>query len=312
MEIAEGAQRGLRHRSTDDPLVHAGRFVFPCSGVFVGGLTQCRFQEGEFDTLELYQKPAADPPFARAMTPAPLPPLDVPDWLPMPEVLLLRADEIHVWRIALDRPEKPGAKALLDPHERRRSARIHDEQARRRFEAAHVARRILLGRYLGRAPERLSFVTEPKGKPGLGDSHGLEFNLSHSTSLAVLAVAQGRRVGVDIERVKPVERALRIAERMFSPAQLEQWRVLPDRDRPSGFFRLWTDLEARQKVSGAGLFGPRPAAEELSTRAFVPAAGFVGAIAWEASRTRIAPRFYSFGDQPAGGQRPPTRPVRMR
>src|SRR3954471_1862464 len=125
-------------------------------------------------------------------------------WPSPPADLALPGDEVHVWRAVLDLP--PAAvmdlRRLLAADEQERADRFHFEQDRRHFIAARGMLRLLLGRYLRTAPEQLQFTYNPYGKPDLAagpDAHPLRFNVSHSHGLALYAVTQGRRIGVDVE-----------------------------------------------------------------------------------------------------------------
>ena len=65
-----------------------------------------------------------------------------------------------------------------------------------------------------------------------GDS-GLEFNLSHSNGLALLATSWDRAVGIDLESQGKELDFLGIADRFFTPQELAQIRGSPRR-QPSG------------------------------------------------------------------------------
>ncbi|GII66811.1 hypothetical protein Skr01_68960 [Sphaerisporangium krabiense] len=124
-----------------------------------------------------------------------------------------------------------------------------DEQSR--YAAAHSVTRRILGRYLGLPAEAVEFEYGENGKPALRPDPGrpdVRFNLSHSGPLALLAVAVGRDVGVDVERLRPGVSARAIAERRFDRAGAEA--VAAD---PGVFFRLWTRKEACVKASGGRL-----------------------------------------------------------
>lgn len=124
------------------------------------------------------------------------------EFLPAPDRLETRGDEVHVWRVDLDTVD------------------------------SRRALREILGRYLDLPAEELRFETNRHGKPRLATPAGKPaFNLSHSGSLALVAVA-GREVGVDVERVRT--------------------------KRPLDFYRRWADREARVKCLGTGLTGPVP------------------------------------------------------
>lgn len=235
------------------------------------------------------------------MPSAVLPPLLIPRWQPVVRFPPLSLAEVHVWRIDLDRPTSPAERGLLDDQERQRGERVSGTANQRRFEAGRVSRRLLLGAYLQCDPGILRFSTADRGKPRLNDGLGLEFNLSHCAGLALLAIARGQAVGVDLERVRSMPRAARIAERTFSAAETEWLETLPVEHRNEAFFRTWTAFEARQKLSGAGLFGRRPVPYEVDGCAFTPAPGFVAALAWPESAEAIAVRYFQF-------DRPPFRP----
>ena len=233
-----------------------------------------------------------------------LPPSHLPEWHRPATPPRLPADEVHVWRFTLERRVGKTERELLDPSERARLARIKHPDKRRHYEVVRIAARTLLGCYLDRNPGTLRFAAGIRGKPSLIDADGLEFNLSDCADLGLLAVARGRAVGVDLERLRAIGRSWRIAERMFAPVNLDWLRALGPEERREGFFRAWTEMEAGQKVTGAGLFGPRPPAGRIASRPFVPAAGYVATLAWDGPAGAVAPRYYLFepGFEPGSEQ----------
>lgn len=103
--------------------------------------------------------------------------------------MILGSDEVHVWRASLDEPPSQIDSFLhtLAPDERTRAERFHFQRDRERFIIAHGVLRAILGLYLNRAPECLSFCYSSHGKPALawedaGDA--LRFNMSHSNGNA--------------------------------------------------------------------------------------------------------------------------------
>jgi 4'-phosphopantetheinyl transferase len=112
----------------------------------------------------------------------------------------------------------------------------------------------VLARYLDRAPATLRFDYGPRGKPLLPGTP-LSFNLSHSADRALLAVTREARLGVDIERIRPVDHE-RIARRFFAPAEAARLAALPERRRAAAFFAGWTRKEAFMKAVGEGLSLP--------------------------------------------------------
>lgn len=176
-------------------------------------------------------------------------------WLPAPPSPSLRGGEVHVWRVPLapSAPEAERLAGLLDAGERDRAARFRRPDDRRRFEVAHGALRVVLGRYLRHEPRRLRFSRNPGTKPELTDGAGLHFNLSRSHDLALVAVARNLELGVDIERVHPDLASRQLAERLFGAEDLDVLSNAPPHAWPEAFFRAWTRYEAGLKARGLGL-----------------------------------------------------------
>ena len=104
---------------------------------------------------------------------------------------------------------------LLDEHERALVA-TRTGDARRRYLAAHAAARVVLGDRLGTDPARVSIASEPGGRPVVD---GVAFSLTHSAERAAVAVASpDRRIGVDLELVRPRTHLDRLAQRVFDPS----------------------------------------------------------------------------------------------
>jgi 4'-phosphopantetheinyl transferase len=172
----------------------------------------------------------------------------------------LAAGSVHVWRAGLGSAEAAETLwPLLSVEEQYRARRFHQERHRRRYIVAHGALRQILAAYLDRPAESLAFSNGPHGKPALVESgrstRRLEFNLSHSGDLALVAVAWDRPVGVDLEEWERDMNHLELAERFFSPAEREALRALATStdDLVRGFFAAWSRKEAYLKASGHGV-----------------------------------------------------------
>ncbi len=83
--------------------------------------------------------------------------------------------------------------------------------------------------------------------------NGIEFNVAHSHALALYAVTRNRKIGIDLERVRPILEAEHIAERIFSPRENAVFRAIPPSQRQRAFFHGWTRKEAYLKACGDGL-----------------------------------------------------------
>ncbi len=144
--------------------------------------------------------------------------------------------------------------ALLDDEERSRATRFVRPPDRRRFVLAHAALRLFLARCLDVHPTAVRYENGAHGKPRLApDLPALEFNLSHSGELGLVAVARGRSVGVDVEQVRDVPDIPSIADTHFSTSERQALRSSPPAERRNAFFRCWTRKEAVVKAIGEGL-----------------------------------------------------------
>jgi 4'-phosphopantetheinyl transferase len=191
----------------------------------------------------------------------------------------------------------------LSSDELARAGRFVFERDRRRFTAAHGILRAILARYLRTEPAALVFETEPAGKPKLAAArHGrlLQFNLSHSRDLALVAVTGGSEIGVDLEWVSDAVEVEHVASTVFSPEEIAALGRLPMPQKREAFFNGWTRKEAIVKALGTGLGYPvqqltvsmapdEPARlirsedaamdrSEWNLEALFPAPGYVGAV----------------------------------
>ena len=89
-----------------------------------------------------------------------------------------------------------------------------------------------------------------KGKPRLEKNTGLFFNISHSGNWVVASFSDSE-VGIDIERIKPVN--YRIAERFFSKEEYLELDIKTGIEKLNYFFDLWTLKESYLKLLGKGL-----------------------------------------------------------
>jgi 4'-phosphopantetheinyl transferase len=177
------------------------------------------------------------------------------------------ADEVRVWRIPLRHGDATVERlfATLSVDERARARRLR-RPAQDRFIVAHGAMRDIIGRGIGLAPDAVAFHFGPHGKPSLApNAADLRFNLSHSADLALLAVACGREVGVDLERIRETADITRLARRFFSAEACAELQCFPPEARRRAFFAHWTRVEAFVKARGEGLFSsPRPLADRAT------------------------------------------------
>lgn len=130
------------------------------------------------------------------------------------------------------------------------ACRLRVEKDRAQFIVARAALRQILGRELQRSPSSLRFAAHEHGKPYLPADGDLQFNVSHSYGLCLIAVAGHVPVGVDLERVAGLEGLETLAREVLSPAEIEALRSSSDPLRL--FYSCWTRKEAYVKALGGG------------------------------------------------------------
>lgn len=175
-------------------------------------------------------------------------------WHLAPERVALGEREVHIWRTSLQRTpeERARLQRFLTPDELERARSFSSREHAARWIVARGVLRVLLGTYLETHPARLRFRYDEHGKPSLAGLD-LHFNLSHSADLAAYAFARTRRLGLDIEWMRPAFAATRLARRKFAPGEYEVLQALPADEQRRAFFTCWTRKEAYIKAHGKGI-----------------------------------------------------------
>lgn len=177
---------------------------------------------------------------------------------PPAETIDIDIGTVHVWSLSVASflDQVPVLEPLLSTSERARAFRLRIDAARDAFVVRRGLLRVILGRYLDRAPDELDFQYGDYGKPWVSHRNGdasLTFNLSVSHGLVLYAVTRDREIGVDVERVRGGLPHVGLANRFFAAAEREELRRLPADAVIRGFFNGWTRKEAYVKAIGTGL-----------------------------------------------------------
>ncbi|QPL45292.1 4'-phosphopantetheinyl transferase superfamily protein [Halomonas sp. A40-4] len=168
---------------------------------------------------------------------------------------------LEVWRLALDldAPVAVDDERLLSQAEWQRAQRLRRHPDVVRAVATRAALRRLLSVHTGIAPEKLMFTHNTFGKPRLKSANGPAFNISHSGHVALIALAPGGAVGVDIERCRSEAELAPLSELVLSPSE--------QLDHALPFMERWVVKEAVLKALGLGI------AEHLQALSVMPAPG---------------------------------------
>ena len=166
----------------------------------------------------------------------------------------LPPEVVDVWygRLDLDEKEMAGMVEFLSAPEQQRIGGLLEERAVRQHVVSRALQRQILASYAGGSPADIKFGVVAMGKPTLAhpNENGLTFNTTHSGHLVVIAVAENRNVGVDMEKLRPIPKALQLAKRFFSDAEFRMLEATPDEERDRAFLEVWTRREGTAKARG--------------------------------------------------------------
>jgi surfactin synthase thioesterase subunit/phosphopantetheinyl transferase len=173
----------------------------------------------------------------------------------------LADNTVHVWQAPLDGDEEllRRCASTLSPEELARAERFHFRIDRQRWVVGRGILRRMLADYLDLRPADVRLCYNSLGKPALtgeSDRGGVKFNVSHSGELLFFAIAKGREVGVDVERLRTLTDWRELAGRYFAPTEVAALDRLPAPERERAFFRCWTRKEAYIKAHGLGMTLP--------------------------------------------------------
>lgn len=134
--------------------------------------------------------------------------------------------------------------------------------------------RTVLSDRLAIPPREILVSRTDTGKPVI--TEGVQFNLSHSGDLILLALASERAIGVDVERRRPVTKVGALSNRWLSDQERRHFdglRALGESDSDA-FLRVWSLKEAQLKALGVGISGASTA--NLTGVDVVPLDGLLG------------------------------------
>ncbi len=176
-------------------------------------------------------------------------------WIEPPETVGAEAHTLDVWRVRLSQhfASLEQLESLLDEREHQRAAAYRFPELRQRYIGRHGVLRLILACYTGKLPSDIQFEFGPSGKPKLPPHFGaVQFNLSDSGDIAVIAVAGDAEVGVDVEQINRSRPPLEILPQLAPSEQIAVEAAEPSR-RAGALYQIWVRKEAYLKSIGAGL-----------------------------------------------------------
>jgi len=134
-------------------------------------------------------------------------------------------------------------------------SRVNSFKKRSDAEVALLSRYILrqiISFYTGVSPKELIFSADTYGKPILKypQTTNLYFNMSHSGDWIVGAVSRDKPIGIDIEKIRPIDFA--ITENCFNGPEIKYLNS-KNGSKLDNFYKIWTLKESFIKAIGKGL-----------------------------------------------------------
>jgi 4'-phosphopantetheinyl transferase len=169
----------------------------------------------------------------------------------------LKNNEVHIWLIKYDSKKifTICSTSILSNEEVIKSNRFKRNQDGKVWAFFHTAVREILSRYVGFSAADIKFALDSKQKPYVNNQIDLplNFNLSHSGHLALLAVTSISPIGIDIEITKEILDAENVASRFFSEQENHQLLKVKKERFIKHFYQIWTAKEAVIKANGWGM-----------------------------------------------------------
>lgn len=172
--------------------------------------------------------------------------------------VFLSKGKIHIVAIRYNLYKKGIGRLLniLTPKERTYAKELLSKEIYEKFVIGRAMLRLILSKYLNISPKKLTLSTNKYGKLFLNeDIFSIQFNISHSADLLLMAFSRKNELGIDIEKVR-ITQVLKIAQRVFSQREYMELLKLPQYEQQSKFFTYWTYKEAYLKALGYGWSAP--------------------------------------------------------
>ncbi len=169
--------------------------------------------------------------------------------------------EIHVYILKRNK-NLPYGKILkmISDHERYTMKEFRFEEDRFLYGQTRYSIRTILGQYLMLNPQKIEFSHNKYGKPKIIDYMNkdlLEFNISHSKDIIVVAISYKLPIGVDVEYINNnVAAELFHDPNIFNIDEIYSLAGLVQPEKLKQFYRLWNYKESHLKRLGIGLSYP--------------------------------------------------------
>jgi len=173
---------------------------------------------------------------------------------------------VRVWRVNIDLRTPPcfTPDCVLSKDEIARGQSFKRVADANRFLATRTALRFLLSTSTNLHPKLVRLTQDTHGKLVSADAQGVDFNVSHSGSQALIAISTNGPVGIDIEERRMDFNWVTVASHLLTACESRYINTLPSALACNIFYDTWVAKEAFLKALGFGITYPLTAFSVLA------------------------------------------------
>ncbi len=145
--------------------------------------------------------------------------------------------------------------ACLPEAEALSAQRLADPAERRHFIIRRCFQRVFVKDVLAWDGPMRTLALEHRldTQPKCLDAPACSLSFSSSGPVSVACASLTVRVGIDLERIRPIANAVALAQRFFTPGEADAIAAQPAPEQSLAFLRHWTVKEAGLKAIGRGI-----------------------------------------------------------
>lgn len=172
------------------------------------------------------------------------------NWLP-------KDNEIHSWIIStnLDLWSRRYLDILSAEELRKYGEKHTKNKSYKKYVIRKYALRTILEFYTGIPRNEICIVTGKYGKLYLEHDSRISFNTTSSGEIMICDVLLDRKIGVDIECIKPIKCIDGFIDYVFSEGEKNNYYSIDVKNKILFFYEAWTKKESFLKTEGLGLYG---------------------------------------------------------
>ena len=170
--------------------------------------------------------------------------------------LTLSTDRVYVFIIKFDLYDSNDFVGILSTDEINRSNEMRSVEKRRQFIITRGITKKILATSLDKNPAQIEFFYNRFGKPFINDKYNdyvIEFNTSHSELYGLIAITLNSKIGVDIQKVKPLQDIKSLSNRFFSNDERNELMKIAKNKQQDAFYLGWVRKESFIKAIGIGV-----------------------------------------------------------